>query len=238
MKALLIFTFLLFSVATYSQKDMSIDVLGSFDYTNLTAISGLSPDDQQGVFTYRAGFNFNFRIYDKILFKTGLRYAQIGDQTLQDDLRWPSEIGPNGFEPDPSLPRFIRSTTIHRFIEVPLFLRYEINQNKLSPYVEFGVSPHLYTDTRVGSETNLTSSSMTVDYSQNIFDLKKMQFAAILGLGMNYSVADVSQVFVQPTFRYHMTEISNNPNSNRLFSFGLELGYRYLFANYFDQVKG
>lgn len=240
MKYLLFFTSILFSTVVFSQKDMSIDIVGSFDYTNTTnsnqTFTG-SNTGWKGIFTYRAGANFNFRIFEKVMFKTGFRYANLGDSFFIDDLRWPSEIGPNGFQPDPSLPRYINSVTKHRFIEVPLIFRYEINNKKFAPYFEVGLAPHIYINTKSLYETNLESSSETSDFSESISDFNKLQIAAVVGFGVNYKIRERSQLFAQPTLRYNLHRISDNPNDDRLISIGIEFGYRMLFGSYFNKLK-
>lgn len=246
MKNYLIFTFLFFSCLAYSQKDMSIDIIGSFDYIGITENDLLFTNGQgvndpftgiKGIYTYRVGANFNFRIFEKVMFKTGIRYANVGDNFFMDDLRWPSEIGPNGFEPDPTLPRYINLITKHRYIEIPLIVRYEIANKKFSPFVEFGLSPHLYVNTKTINKTNFTSSSVVRDYSELADGFNKLQLAAVLSVGANYNANKTIQVFAQTTLRYNINRLTENENSLRYYSVGLEFGVRKMFGSYFDEEK-
>ena len=246
MKNYLLFAFLFISCVGYSQKDMSIDIIGSFDYAgytnnNLTFTTVNGEIDlntgQSGIYTYRIGANFNFRIFEKIMFKTGFRYANLGDKFFRDNLRWPSEIGSNGFEPDPSLPRYINFITKHRYIELPLIVRYEMNTKKLNPFIELGLAPHLYVNTKYVSKTNLGNDSETRDFSEMAMGFNKLQLAAVVSFGANFNVNEAIQIFAQPTLRYHINRMTDNPNSYRFYSVGIEFGMRKMFGSYFNKEK-
>tara|TARA_R110000737_G_C14566423_1_gene483265 strand:+ start:138 stop:818 length:681 start_codon:yes stop_codon:yes gene_type:complete len=225
---------------------MSIDFIGSFDYagftennrtfTNNSGVTDLSAG-QKGVYTYRVGANFNFRIFEKVMFKTGIRFASLGDNFYMDDLRWPSQIGDNGFEAEPSLPTYINIITKHRYIEVPLIVRYEINNKKLSPFIEFGLAPHLYINTKSINKTNLGRDSQIINYSEFATGFNKLQLAAVVSFGANYNVSEMVQAFVQPTLRYHINRQTDNQSSTRFYSIGIEFGVRKMFGSYFNNEK-
>ncbi len=149
---------------------------------------------------------------------------EAGFKSEANDLIWPSEIGPNGFEPDPTLPRYLHNTTNLKFIEIPLLARYEIGRKKLSLFFELGFAPHIYINTKTTRSSNLGSESETT------FGGKRLRMAVVLGFGMNYKVSDKFQLFIQPTARRYISN-SNQPSfENRLRNIGLEFGIRRGFG--------
>lgn len=242
-----LFTFVLLSTIVFGQtKDMSIDFIGSLDYAGFTEQSTMFTNGsgdiipntgQKGIYTYRVGANFNFRIFEKVMFKTGFRYANLGDNFYMNDLRWPSQVGGNGFDPDPSLPTYINLITKHSYIEVPLIMRYEINNKKFSPFIEFGLAPHLYINSRSISKTNLGSNSQIINYPEFTTGFNELQLAAVVSFGANYNMSEAIQVFLQPTLRYHINKIIDNPNAFRYYSVGIEFGVRKMFGSYFNKEK-
>ena len=84
-----------------AQFDYSVDFVSSIDYTHVdntftTFSTNVRVDPK---FNFRIGGNFNVKIFENGFIKSGIRYAQVGFINKVDNLRWPSEIGPNGFEP-------------------------------------------------------------------------------------------------------------------------------------------
>lgn len=225
MKKIIVFlSFVFLSNCATAQINTSIDWVGSADY------SGLSKSffaDFHFRFNYRIGANFNFRIFDKIKIKTGVRYTELGFVLKSNDLRWPSEITSDGWVPDPTLPRFIHRDINKRFIEIPVIARYEFGEKRLSFFGEFGFSPHFYINTKEVETTNLEESSEVFD--EVGMGQKRMQVATVIAFGANYSLSDEYQFFLQPTLRYYLGETVYDTTS-RAQSIGLEFGLRRVLS--------
>lgn len=177
---------------------------------------------------FRFGANFGFRVATALMMKAGLRYASIGTTLINGDVRWPSEIGPNGWIPDPALPRSIRSTTTDRFVELPLIVRYEINHHRWQPYIESGLSVHYYHNTKTAS-VGLSKSTMIERVASP--NLNSLQLAFVVGIGVQYAVSPDYQVYVNPTYRVHINEW-NTFLGERLSTVGVEFGLRRRLATF------
>lgn len=171
------------------------------------------------------GVNVNFGISGSSFIKTGLRYKSVGTKVYLDNLRWPSEIGPNGFEPDPTLPRYFDNTRSYRFIAIPIMYRYQFNRSKLTPFFEIGILPHFYFNTKVTSESNVSKMEETRNETSDGF--KRMITAGVLSVGMNYKISDENGIFIQPIYTYFLNGFSSQFVATEISSFGFELGLRH-----------
>jgi len=224
-KIIIYFCFLFFPFFAISQFNTSVDFIVSVDYTNVSTSFGTT--EERGL-NFRVGGNFNFRVFDKVTMKTGIRFAQLGSTLKMDDLRWPSEFGPSGWMPDPALPRYRHISTIKRYIEVPLIGRFEFGHKKFSYYLEFGISPHLFLKTKVTKTSNLGSEIVINNNTINIE--KRILMGYVIGLGFNYKLSEKLQLFAQPTMRMYSNSAPSTTSvagfTSRYISFGLEFGIR------------
>lgn len=240
---------------------MSIDIVSSFDYANISNGDELFPSawggdsydaHQKGILAHRIGMNFNFRIYDNLYFKTGLRYVKIGDgYSIINSLYPRSSFGP--FESLPSVNwhtrgvpisstmKFVQLTLIHKYWELPLIVKYEFKENKqLQFFIESGLSPHLYISSADIKETNLKLTKTSIDFTnQKELNFRKIQLVAVVGFGLNYNLTTNIQPFLQPTFRYHLNAVYDNTGASLFnqYSIGLEFGIRKQFGSYFRKRK-
>lgn len=233
----------------YSQKDMSVDLIGSFDNTGVTNstvnISPFTSDYfsdhwKENIYTYRVGANFSFRIYKDIMIKTGLRFCNLGEVIRVKNIMWRSEVGPDGFELDSSLPRYFNIKTAHRYIEIPLLVRYNLGgHGRTNFFIETGISQHIYVNTKITTKSNLETVVNKENISEETTGFNNIQTAIIISIGLNYDFSDQFSLFGQPTFRYHRSGIRLNPNASisRHYAIGLELGIRKYFGSYFSKLK-
>ena len=177
-------------------------------------------------FNWRIGFNYNRRLTSKIVLKTGLRLASVGYKgEKKTGLRWGSEHdGMGGWIPDPSLPHEIQLVHDYWFTELPIAGRFEINQKKLSPFFELGISPSVYMTTRTKTITDIGTNSEF--QNGDVHNFNKLHIVGFISFGLNYSINDRNQLFGQPTFRYHLTKLADAPISENLYNFGIEIGIR------------
>lgn len=215
----------------FSQLNQSIDFIGGMDYSyrslsasgedaNLMVVIGVRDNNEIGNVSWRVGFNYNLGITSKIFLKTGLRFASVGYQKKKMELR----LG-NGQSPtEPGLPTEIQTAYDHWFTEIPIVARYEINQKKLSPFFELGILPSIFMAGRTRTKTNLGSDSKFWD--TDIYQFNRLHIVGFISFGLNYSLNDNYQLFGQPAFRYHFTDLVDKPIGERLYNFGIEVGVR------------
>lgn len=220
----------------WSQFNRSIDVMGSLDYGYRTistdaeeAITKLIVDKRNEKelpkLNWRIGVNFNQRLSNKFVLKTGLHLANDGYTTKKKDLIYGSEFDEFGnYTPDPSLPRKSHFVYNYWFAEIPLVGRFELNQKKFAPFVEAGILPSVYLTSRVRTVVDDESSTNFIDETD--IGYNRLHLSGNVAIGVNYSPNENIQLFGQPSLRYHFTSLVDAPIKEHLYSFGLELGLR------------
>jgi len=217
--SLIFFIFPLFLSAQEIEKKKyrgSIDIIAGFDYchyhenfTEFKSHNGLFRLNQwtfvNGGLGLRSGVNFNTRISEDFIFKLG---ANVNTHKLQHDDDF-------DFQTDASI-KFL-------FLEFPVLIRREMEDRKLSPYLEFGAAPIFFVSSK--EESSLASSSLEV-LRDNI---NVLDFVLIISGGFNYNFAKLWDVYFQPAYRYHIVGIESSIDSkSHLYNIGLEVGLRYL----------
>ncbi len=234
MKAKLIATLiLLIPVLGFSQINQSIDFIGGIEYSyrNLTTSSNDATvlatlknldDKESGKFNWRIGFNYNRRLTNRLFLRTGLRLASVGYKGEKiTGLHWGSEE--NGTT-DPSLPHEIQVVADYWFAEIPIVGRFELNEKKLAPFFELGISPSIYLTTRTKEITDIGTDAKFRNNDANNFN--KVHIVGFLSFGINYSINERFQFFGQPSIRYHFTKLADKPIEEYLFNYGIEIGIR------------
>lgn len=102
----------------------------------------------------------------------------------------------------------------YKFFEIPIALRYYYRDNDkfLRPFTEIGVGIHIY---RSG------------DFYGDDF-LRLFNHALTVSVGIDYAYSYDFAFFVQPIFRYHLSQtLENYILEEHLYSFGGEIGIRF-----------
>ncbi|MFZ2901196.1 MAG: outer membrane beta-barrel protein [Saprospiraceae bacterium] len=235
MKSFIVSLLVALPFIAFSQPNSTVDLVGGADYAfrflkNTTedpatqVVMDVREQDEFGKLNFRAGFNYNRRLFGPLWLRTGLRWASVGYVVQDvDDLRWPSEFDPNtgAYTPDPNLPHELRLTREYWFIEVPLVARLETGKKKLKSFFEIGVSPHVYLTSRTKQVTDLETKQ---DFGTG--DVNTLSLAGIVSIGFQYQAGKRTALFFQPIFRYHLTPLSDAPIRENLYNYGLEIGVR------------
>ncbi len=195
------------SFSIFAQFDCSIDFVSGVDQSGSNrGLIGSTTNYNQ-----RIGANFNVKLFDNVILKTGLRYAQVGvknDHTVISTINW-------------------------RYIEVPLILRYQIGKKAISGFMEFGVSPHIYINTLKRYTSNNRYELEVEDESP--FGVKKFRSAIVYSIGVNYDVRKKVQLFLQLVTRKYDALHNQPASSARLRNIGFEFGFRRGFN--FERTK-
>jgi len=173
-------------------------------YTGLLKLNQFS--NTKGALGWRIGMNFNARISQDYLLNFGSNF-NVHQLKISSDF---------DYEGDSSI-KFI-------FIEFPVILRREMEDRKLSPYLEFGIAPVVFLSLEEDFEYGYSSLDSFKD------QMNPVDFAVILAGGFNYNFNKNKEVYFQPTYRYHIIGIESFKDSkDHFYNFGLEVGFRSLF---------
>ena len=113
----------------------------------------------------------------------------------------------------------------YKFLEIPLVARWEFNGNKLKPFIEFGISPTFYLNTKVIQETDIDRKK--IDTANNAEGIALFHLVGLVSCGVNYVLTENIQLFGQPIFRSHLSPLVHNVRVKEyLYNTGLEIGIR------------
>jgi len=165
--------------------------------------------------SYNIGFNFNKRLNNRLHFKTGLRYLNLGYKTEKQRL----------VLPDQNVVEIVFSYD-YQFIELPLNLRFEFNQDEIvQTYLETGFNPMFYFSNRfVRFQEDAEKIYSSIPTSEKF---NKLHLLYYLGLGTNLMVSDETAIFLQMNIKYNLRNLKDTDDfKEHLYAFGLEVGIR------------
>ncbi|MBK8601905.1 MAG: outer membrane beta-barrel protein [Saprospiraceae bacterium] len=238
MKIFLPFLLLIVSLSAFGQFSSSLDCVGAMNigyrYINPhksdvpSGFVDIRNKEQVGL---RAdfGLNFNKKFGSKLYFKTGLRMANKGYNSYKlNTLKWGLDGKDGVYHPDfPTGGTEDKSSQFkyhYFFLEMPVMIRYEfIQKSKISIYMEAGSAVSYY----LQSVTVHNYGTDRKVFKENEQSINDFQISAILGVGLNYQLNNKTQLFLQPTFNYQLTDLVSAPVNEHLYSAGLELGCRH-----------
>lgn len=112
-----------------------------------------------------------------------------------------------------------------QYLEIPIIVKYKLIDSK----IDFSVHGGFSTGFLVGNKVNLISDSDNL-WSGKTSDVRRMQYSASMGLGLEYQLFKRIFLNVEPTFKYALTPISENKDVyNYPYSFTFFTGINYRF---------
>ena len=210
-----------------AQNRAALDVQYGMHQSGIILKNALLSDYYIENIGYRAGLHFQYRLGKRIWLRSGLRYAELSYKNREELLYWPTQINPDtGLPREGAVPINFQFIFNHRFLEIPLSVRYFITTGKFGLYTEIGGSTNFYQDTEVvnvenGVRTNTTRKNQYANPSN---------FALHAALGLNYQIGEQWSLFLQPSIRRDISsaEKGHNNYASFFYSYGLDIGTRFL----------
>ena len=181
--------------------------------------------EQRPGFGFRVGVDYFVATTPRLLFRTGLRYAE-GGTRIDDALRFPSDlilVQSGGVSPGSHLTRQHR----YQFLEIPLALRYRLFDGTPHLYLDVGLQPNLYL--RSSERTTLIETGrITIqEFSRGRSNLiNPVQLATTFGLGLDLNLSKQWVLYVQPRFRYFLSPYWRSNSDRRIYTLGIDFGVR------------
>jgi hypothetical protein len=188
-----------------------------------------SLEQEQAKFNWRIGANYNKSLNENNYLKFGVRPSSVGYQSLdRSDLRFGSQHdGEGGFDPDldPDALNDLSFSTDYLFMELPVSFGLIKIINKFSIYGEADLSPNIFLTSRIKQNTDGESSTRLLGNPS----VRRLHLSGILAAGVAYQANDNFSIFVQPSFRYHLTNLAKvGFVKEHLYSYGIEFGLKKL----------
>ena len=208
-----------------STKKISLGVIFSPDYCYRSLNSETSNqwivDSRDSIEIPKYGFTTGLSLllepWNRISFETGLHYSNKGEKTKTIEL-YPAE-------PGPALPtNRIRFIYHYYYLDIPIKVNYIVLKGKVKIFVSAGFSTniYLYQRTKVifdGSDETSSSSSSG--------ELSRLNFAVLIGGGIDYIINNRLNFKLEPIFRRSITPIVDAPIKQYQYSIGANFGLYY-----------
>jgi hypothetical protein len=111
------------------------------------------------------------------------------------------------------------------YLEIPLYLRYNLIDSKLKVFMLGGISSNILVGNRVYAEG---SSGKTVVGKTK--DLETMNYSGTIGIGLRYELSHRISINMEPRLKYFLNSLSNNSSiSYKPYSVGIFTGLNYEF---------
>lgn len=111
------------------------------------------------------------------------------------------------------------------YIELPLIIRYRVVDRKIGFNLLGGISTNIL----IGSDTYVRQDGVK-EFLGTTGSLKTVNYASVMGVGLNYALGSNLNLSVEPTFRYYLNSINAATVLNsHPYSFGIFTGLSYSF---------
>jgi len=173
---------------------------------------------------YRFGIGYNIGIGRNLSIKTGIRYATHGIGVALVD-RIDFNEAEHNYAFTKNREGFSYKTS-HHMIGIPLGLKLVVSKSTCEPYIEFGVIPSMYRETRIAEFDYDGNNTANFTLSENI---NMFNFFSFLNVGGNFKISDSISGFTQLTANYQLNNLRTDLYSERIVSLGIEIGTRLHF---------
>ena len=217
-------------ICSFSQFNSSFEINGGL----LNAYHFLKSSDTSDIIKYilsdrkstefsklnwKIGFNYNKRLTQHFILKSGLNLRSMGYKTkVYTDFTFP----------DPGTPEFTEVQLFYNywFFDIPVIIRYELNMNNISPFIEFGAIPSIYFTNFTKQRTNIETKRNFYWHAVSVLNFKRLNFATNLNLGINFLLNVNYQAFIQTSLYCHASPLAASPIKEYQYGYGLEIGIR------------
>ena len=167
-------------------------------------------------FGFTTGFAFLYNVNNRFNIEAGLLFSDKGEKSKID-------LGPNLLS-DPSQPIKVSATNSYQYLDIPIKANYSIIDKRLRLFISAGISTNVFL---IGKETFIaeyedgSTKKRSHDFS---VDFSKINFAALVGLGLDYDLTNKVRIRIEPIYRRSINSIIDAPIKGYLYSVGLNAG--------------
>lgn len=221
-----LFTLPIFGQSTEVNSDRTLFLGLAFspDYSYRTISSEMNVDlwnaAEEPKFGFTTGLVALFKFNPRFALETGLQFSDKGykiQSTIRNSEPWP----PNPLQ---------KSTNIfhYQYLDIPVKANYFILTKRLKIFVSAGISANIFLNNKTTLIYDYDDGSMETE-SVSEPDLKALNVAAMVGVGMDYAIANRLHLRVEPIFRHSVTNTLDAPISRYPYSLGANTALFYEF---------
>ncbi len=202
-----------FRILSYDKSDTTLNnsIALSVDDSKVRALNG----------------GFRYRILDKkyLSFKAGLEVNALGfmDRKITG-LRWPSEITPDGFVPDPTLPKEIQSGRKFIYFDIPLALELKKSWGRWTPNIQIELVPQYLVSIKSIYKTEIDTET---DFAKPTKYTNRFNLASGVSIGSYYRINEKWSVLLSGYYRRQLLDIVDAPITASLYAHGINTGVSF-----------
>ena len=168
-------------------------------------------------FGYTTGLSLIYKFKDRILLETGLCLSDKGEKTKIKEL----DYG----ETDPTFPTDRITLNYHYYyLDLPIKANYIVLKGNVQIFVSAGLSTNIFLFQRTKIKFEGSDES---DASSSFDGMTRLNFAFLLGAGIDYKINKMLNIRAEPIFRHSITPIVNAPIKQYQYSCGVNFGLHY-----------
>jgi hypothetical protein len=175
-------------------------------------------------FGFSAGVNFSCKLTKKCYFEAEALFSDKGERTKQYNLG--NTVKDETQDQIPSKSSF---NNHYYYLDIPLKINYYLVNKKIKFFISGGLSINAFLYQK--TSTTIENRDGSVDKMSAISHPKfeKVNFAALIGVGMSYDLTDKYIFKLEPVYKQSITSIVNTPIKSYLYSIGLNFGIARMF---------
>jgi hypothetical protein len=230
------------SIIKSDKNQISIGLIFSPDYcfrtlnnndgsSSSTMIIDLRNEMEEPVFGFTAGLNVYYRVTENVGLEAGMHYSRQGYQLRKNDLYFGDPIDPRyGYSYDTAssmTPTGVRFISNYNYLDVPLRVVLKFGKNRMRFITSAGLTTNILVNSGQISILKYKDSRDKRSKQEFLHDIKTMNITATLGAGVEYNLNSKLFFRVEPTFRYGLLEINDDPITASLWRAGFAFGCYY-----------
>jgi hypothetical protein len=171
------------------------------------------------------GLRYNFYHSKSYGFKFGLDLSSYGfmDQKISN-VRWPSEITPEGYKFDPSLPHEFHNGRKFIYLESPIAGCLKKSFGKWTPIIQLELIPQFLIAYKSIRKTDLENNS---DIQSPPSSIEKFNLAVGANIGTYYRILPKVSIFLNGFYRRQLFGIVDAPITAKLYGMGINVGIAF-----------
>lgn len=171
------------------------------------------------------GFRYNVLKDRSLNLKAGLDLTAYGfmDRKITD-VKWPSEISPEGYKFDPNLPHELQNGRKFIYVELPIVAMLNKSFGKWTPNLQLEIIPQYLISYKMISKTDLGNTSNVQSPPEKF---NKLNIAIGATIGSYYRLYPKISIFVIGFYRHQLFDIIAAPITAKLYGLGINTGVAF-----------
>lgn len=170
-------------------------------------------------FGYTTGLTIFFNVTQKIGLETGIQYSNKGFKTKNQDLIYIP------LPPNPSLPTKLKINYAYNYIGFPIKAKFTSGKTKLLFIASAGFTTNFLLNVKQTNYFEYADGKKEKKTESTTSDFNKVDITPMISTGFEYKVSNKIHFIAEPTFRFGLLKTKDTPVSEKLWNFGLNIGF-------------